>query len=157
MKKIEAKSVLNCEMGKALSIISIFVLIFGMVEAIILFSNSHIGGSYSYPFDPITFSMGLALLIGSIFIFIFGRTIAKISNHIEAIYKNVNPDFELDAAIELKATFLTNDYAMAKDGENFVKVKIINVRQEQTHLVYDCEKESGEVLSLTIRDLKQCE
>ena len=154
------KSVANSTAGDALNTISVIVLLVGIVSSIIIFATSTETISTSYystskEVDWISISTGLEVLIASIFLCVLGRAIAKIANYMQAIYKQVNPNFELDDYIEDGARFLPGDKAMVKQGEELILVTILSIQHDGDNMLkYKYETEAKEIKECYGADLK---
>ncbi|MBO4518854.1 MAG: hypothetical protein J5704_02315 [Paludibacteraceae bacterium] len=155
------KSAARSEAGKALVTISGVVLFFGIVASIIIFIasfHSEWNGVYHEDsFDWTGLASAIEVLFGSIFIYIFGKTIAKIANYAEAIYKQQNPDYKYDHAIENGCTFMPGDEAIYKTGDSEQKVIIKDVFFESGYIRYQCLFPNGEVEVVRTYNLREVE
>lgn len=130
------KSVSSSQAGSALVTISAIVLLSGIIAAIIIFVTS-LGSDWN------GIASAIEVLFGSIFIYIFGKTIAKIANYAEAIYKRQNPDYEYDLFIEKGARFMPGDKAIFNLGqEDEAKVTIKDVTYDDD-FHYKCIMPNG--------------
>jgi len=159
MKDKKLKSVISSQTGEALRTISVITLIFGIIASIILlvqsFQEVYNGYRHESVFNWITFANCLQVLFGSIFICIVGRAIAKAADYIEAIYKNVNPDYKMDRIFEMGTTFLPGDVVMAKEGEVQEQVSVIDVIKDASgYYRYRCQKTNGEVVEKYLSEIK---
>ena len=144
------KSVVRSKAGETLVNVSGWVLFFGIVATIIIFVCSfHDSGRYTYTsdivFDWSNLPLCIEVLFSSIFLYTLGKTIAKIANYAEAIYKNVNPDFIHDLALEAHARFLPGDEAIwtQDDTKKKVKVKEYKFTADDRIASYICTLEDG--------------
>lgn len=143
INSIQNKSAVYSTAGEALKNISSVVLIFGIISSIIIFANSIEIGYYDDEVDWLSVSTGIEVLFASIFLFVFGRTIAKIANYAEAIYKNVNTNFEFEKYITMGAKFLPGENAMAEEDGICIPVIIKSIQlDEDKCLIYRCENET---------------
>lgn len=120
------KSVSSSQAGSKLVTISGVVLLSGIVAAIIIFVTAFRSNGYETRVDWNGIASTIEVLFGSIFIYSFGKTIAKIADYAEAIYKQQNPDNEYDRAIEAGARFMPGDraiYNLGQEDEAKVTVK----------------------------------
>lgn len=154
------KSVAKSDAGNALVTVSGVVLFFGIIAAIIIIVASfHDEGVYysHVVFDWTGLASSIEVLFGSIFIYIFGRTIAKIANYAEAIYKQQNPDYKYDLAIERGCTFMPGDVALYKGENSEEKVTVKDIVFEDGYARYKCAFANGEEKVLRTYDLREVE
>lgn len=152
------KSAAKSEAGKALVTVSGVVLFFGIVATIIIIVTSfHEESYYSIAFDWTGLAPAIEVLFGSIFIYIFGKTIAKIADYAEAIYKQQNPDYKYDFAIERGCSFMPGDEVIYKKDDSEQKVVIKDIVLENGYIRYQCLLPNGEVSILRTYDLREVE
>ena len=156
------KSAARSVAGKSLVTVSGVVLFFGIVATIVIIATSfHDSGRYTYSSDIVFDWTGLAsaieVLFGSIFIYVFGKTIAKIADYAEAIYKQQNPDFKYDNAIERGCTFMPGDEAIYKNEDSEQKVVIKDIVFEDDYTRYQCSFPNGEVTVIKPYYLREVE
>lgn len=121
------KSVVSSNAGKSLKVVSGVVLFFGIVASImILIGSFHEEGViYTHlEFDWRGLITCIEVLISSIFIFALGRTIARIADYAEAIYKNNNPNFDYDDIIASGLDIYPGDEVIWNNGKEQIKVKL---------------------------------
>ena len=152
------KSVAKSKAGSALVTVSGVVLFFGIVASIIIIATSfHDSGRYAYSTDIVFEWTGLAsaieVLFGSIFVYVFGKTIAKIANYAEAIYKQQNSDYQYDSAIENGCRFLPGEKAKCKIDDIEQEVTIRDIIINQGYYRYLCVFPTGEEKEVRSYDL----
>lgn len=156
------KSAAQSKAGNALTTVSGVVLFFGIVSAIIIFIasfRSEWNGLYhETSFDWTGLASAIEVLFGSIFIYIFGKTIARIANYAEAIYKQQNPDYKYDRFIEKGAYYLPGEEVMYKDDNTEQKVIIKEITDDDGYNLYHCLFPDGEIKKIRLHylhDIKQ--
>ena len=155
------KSVAESKAGSALVTVSGVVLFFGIVAAIIIFIasfRSEWNGLYhETSFDWTGLASAIEVLFGSIFIYIFGKTIARIANYAEAIYKQQNSDYQYDSAIENGCRFLPGEKAKCKIDDEEQEVTIRDIIINQGYYRYLCVFPTGEEKEVRSYDLHDIE
>ncbi len=133
------KSVARSRAGSALVTVSGIVLFFGIVATVILVIASIVSNDF-YEIATI-----IEVLFGSIFVYVFGKTVARIADYAEAMYKHQNPDYKYDCVIEAGARFMPGDKAifnMGQDDEATVTIK--DVKYDDGYFHFICIMPSGE-------------
>lgn len=156
------KSVARSQAGNALVTVSGVVLFFGIVASIIIIATSfHDSERYSYSADVVFEWSGLAsaieVLFGSIFVYVLGKTIARIANYAEAIYKQQNPDYQYDKAIENGCRFFPGEKAKCTIDNVEHEVTIRDIIVNQGYYRYLCLFPSGEEKEVKSYDLYSIE
>lgn len=153
------KSVASSTAGKSLRVVSGVVLFFGIVVTImILISSFHEEGViYTHVvFDWTGLITCIEVLFSSIFIFVLGRTIARMTDYAEAIYKNSNPDFDYDDIIASGLDIYPGDEVIWDNDGADVKVKIISYNVYEGYVLnYNCKLPDGSVKEIRPRELKK--
>lgn len=146
--EIKEKSVASSKAGSLLETMSVLTLVFGVLAAIILFFSCfgkvYNGMYWEDNFNWATFSSAIEVFFGSLFVFAVGKTIARIANYAEAIYKNVNPDSELDIAFLNTTSFMMGDKVKLQ-GDNSGQIYTVSkIVTQDGYLRYECVNNSGE-------------
>lgn len=121
------KSVASSKAGSALKTVSGVVLFFGIVASIMVLISSfrEEGVIYTHVvFDWTGLITCIEVLFSSIFIFVLGRTIARMADYAEAIYKNSNPDFDYDDIVASGLDIYPGDEVIWNNGKEQIKVKL---------------------------------
>ena len=140
------KLAVNSKAGEKLVTVSTVVLIFGFIAALIIFITAFHEESGLYRsevvFDWGALALAIEILFGSIFVYVFGNTVASIANHIEAIYKNQNPDYKYDSYIARGYKFFPGDKALYKpempgvEGAKEQEVTVKDIIDEDGYIYY---------------------
>ena len=153
------KSVVSSKAGSALKTVSGVVLFFGIVASImILISSFHQEGMYLTVtvFDWTGLIPCIEVLFSSIFIFVVGRTIACIADHVEAIYKNNNPDSKYDDIVASGLDIYPGDEVIWNNGKEQVKVKLVSYEVYEGFVInFHCKLPDGTEKVIAPKELEK--
>lgn len=132
-KIMKDKSVVNSKAGEdmcifaylflCISILSVFFDMLGLLPSI----------------DCINSVVAVCSFIAGIVGFCLFKSLAKIMDYAEAIYKSVNPNYEVDKYVKAGYKFMPGEIAITDDGRVVTIEKVLEDRESYGRKYYTCK------------------